>query len=390
MAEHSSKLGVGLCAAMAAATGLAIASQGCSRSGRAEGDDRLSTGLNALTDPSRQAAASVDSSATEADDAGTRQAADLLEQARRASQVSVDTGGPAPTANSQKPITTDEAFVASPPLLSEAQPEPVAAAVATPPATQSPEDRRRSLASELAGLIRAQGEDARSPAPTVARLAALEMIEPGISGESASGGPALTPAERRVLDAWRGMFVDARSKIESPGSDIMGLAEAMRTASENAGSVRPMRITRASLCTRVDGFGVYTELRKFGEQYKFLAGRRQRLVVYAEIEQFASRQRAAIEGGGPGFEVLLLQDLSLYHAGKDSDLLAWRKPDQEIVDVSRNRRKDFFVTQLIELPETLTVGSYRLKVRLTDRVGGATAESIIPIDVVADASAVRQ
>ncbi len=382
------------CAMLALAAGLAAGITGCSGSGGAADDAGLSTGLNALSDPDRQPSAAAGSEGIASEDPGRNDAVDLLEQARRASLVTVDSGGPGPQANTQKPVMAEERLPvpAGAPIAQESAAPPQAlAAEATPPTL---EQRRSALAGELAGVLRAQAETSPSPATTLAQMAALEMIEPGIAsdlGAADQGWPALSPAERRVLDAWRGMFVDARSKIESPGSDVVGLADAMRTASHNAGSVQPMRIICAALCTRVDGFGVYGELARFGDQYKLLAGRQHRLVVYVEVDRFAARPKSLPDSGGAsGFEVSLTQDLSLYHAGKESDLLAWRKPDQQIVDASRNVRRDFFVTQLIELPETLTVGSYRLKVRMTDGVGGATAEAIIPIDVVADASAMRQ
>jgi hypothetical protein len=80
--------------------------------------------------------------------------------------------------------------------------------------------------------------------------------------------------------------------------------------------------------------------------------------------------------------VELTRELSLYH---DADgLLAWRRPAVDITDSSLNRRRDFFFSEVIELPRTLSVGAYRLKVSVTDRVTGAVAESILAIDVVAD------
>jgi hypothetical protein len=44
---------------------------------------------------------------------------------------------------------------------------------------------------------------------------------------------------------------------------------------------------------------------------------------------------------------------------------------------------------MIELPATLSIGRYNLKVTVTDRTTGAQAERVLPIEVVADARLVR-
>ena len=58
-----------------------------------------------------------------------------------------------------------------------------------------------------------------------------------------------------------------------------------------------------------------------------------------------------------------------------------------IVDISRRQRRDFYLVADIELPPTLTVGGYQLKVTLVDETTGAEDAALIPIDIVADRSA---
>jgi hypothetical protein len=55
------------------------------------------------------------------------------------------------------------------------------------------------------------------------------------------------------------------------------------------------------------------------------------------------------------------------------------------VDTSRNKRRDFYLINRIELPSTLSIGRYQLKVIMRDLVSGAEAEAIIPIEIVAEA-----
>ena len=81
-------------------------------------------------------------------------------------------------------------------------------------------------------------------------------------------------------------------------------------------------------------------------------------------------------------EVRLTQELILY---KESDGLAvWRHEPTQIVDVSRNRRRDFYVVQMITLPARLSEGRYRLKVRLTDQHGDSVDETTLRVQIVAD------
>jgi hypothetical protein len=65
-------------------------------------------------------------------------------------------------------------------------------------------------------------------------------------------------------------------------------------------------------------------------------------------------------------------------------LAVWRQPQVQIVDQSRNRRRDFFVVQVIRLPGRLNVGKYRLKVTVDDVHSNTRAEMSLPIQIVAE------
>ena len=69
-----------------------------------------------------------------------------------------------------------------------------------------------------------------------------------------------------------------------------------------------LRIATAQLCSRVEGFGVYTPL----PGPKLLAGRRNAAIVYVELEHFTHRASSG-PNGEPGYLVELGQELSLYH-----------------------------------------------------------------------------
>ncbi len=139
---------------------------------------------------------------------------------------------------------------------------------------------------------------------------------------------------------------------------------------------QPVAIRHLTVCRRVMGFGVYEPF----ESTTFLAGRDQKMIVYLELEHFQPVQR-----DGDRFHVDLQQELTLYSA---DGLAVWRNEPVKINDVSSNRRHDFFVVQLITLPARLSVGQYRLKVRVTDLNGGSIDEQGLDLNFVADRSLV--
>lgn len=411
----------------------------------------ISTGLNALDQGgARPAPLRSDAEPTSADQ--TAGLLSLMEQAQLHAGVSVD-GAPSsapPTANLASAGPPPQAnpgvsfSLPAEPQLSITVPDlgpfPGVEARALPEIpSETRADRRARLIAELGALLDQEATEAPAPAPMLAQIAALKFLSlpptrtlltsdnPGGQLGGATKPPpdspaglnsppdpldaylnsgALSPREKDSLGAWDSFVTKARSALLQH-HDIAALAPPAQSLADALDAWTPLSITEARLCSKVDGFGVYHELKKFGGRYKFLAGRPARMIVYIEPVSF-THSRVSRDGVW-GHEVALLQDLRLYHAAQDSDTLVWRKPDQRITDFSRNRRRDFFVVQVIELPATLSVGAYHLKVILTDdapagsaasndagegskggRGGGGQAEIIIPIELVADASALRE
>lgn len=135
----------------------------------------------------------------------------------------------------------------------------------------------------------------------------------------------------------------------------------------------PLRIMTAELCRRVRGFGVYEPF----EKTAFLAGHEQPVVIYVELDSFTSEPTSA-----EMFQVRLAQEIKLVSVA--DGLTVWKQPTVEILDVSRNKRRDFFVVQLVRLPDRLTLGRYRMSIRVTDMANGNSAETTLPVSIVAD------
>ncbi len=62
----------------------------------------------------------------------------------------------------------------------------------------------------------------------------------------------------------------------------------------------------------------------------------------------------------------------------------WREHWQAGVDVSKNDREDFFIVQIVTLPDRLSVGRYHLKIHIRDEKSGAEAERSMEFEMVAD------
>lgn len=230
---------------------------------------------------------------------------------------------------------------------------------------------RRQLLAQLRKAIQTGDDPAVDKAMAVA---ALSLADPRreLDKDAVS---ALDPAKRDQVRRYHRVIVGLAQDVASADGRLDEQAVLKRI--DDLFGPQPMRVTNAELCRRVRGYGVYEPF----ESRVFLAGREHPVIVYAELNNYRVAETADQQ-----YEVRLAQELVLYN---ESDGLAvWKQPRVEIVDQSRNRRRDFFVVQMIRLPARLNVGKYLLKVRITDQHGGSLDEVTLPIQVVADQSLV--
>jgi hypothetical protein len=131
-----------------------------------------------------------------------------------------------------------------------------------------------------------------------------------------------------------------------------------------------LTIPNSVLCTNVDRFGVYEPM----EPATFKAGQNNVAVLYVEVANFSS-----VLNGRQQWETRLKHEGVLY---SETGLNVWQDQSDTVVDVSRNRRHDFYVVEKLRLPN-LPVGRYLLKVTVTDLQVSRVAEATVPIQVVA-------
>ena len=276
-----------------------------------------------------------------------------------------------------------QAVVPSPPLMHiDANPQPVldVSEVSSRqdqsqhseiPDLQSLPLDRQVLWNRLLNTIRSSDDQ---PVDKALAATALSLIHPDRRLDH-TDLLSLTPGQRKRVEQYHKVVV-ALAKDLPLGTNPFD-ADALGDRVRNMFDQSPIAIRHIELCRRVRGYGVYEPF----ETDVFLAGRKQPMIIYAELSNFTP-----VKSDDGRYEVHLSQDVVLYN--EPDGLAVWRQPKVDIVDESRNRRRDFFVVQMIKLPARLNVGKYVLKVRINDVNGGSLDEAAIPIQFVADQSLV--
>jgi hypothetical protein len=179
----------------------------------------------------------------------------------------------------------------------------------------------------------------------------------------------LSAEDREVVAALMDALSNFRTGARASGSGssspklkpLVELSERLRAAGS-------LGIPTAAFCTRVDGFGIYEPMGN-----RFPAGRETRVILYCEIENFASQLNAKNL-----WETRLTLETTLYDSKGTRVAVEERRP---VTDQSRNRRRDFFARGFIRIP-ALTAGQYSLTVTVTDVQANRLAETRVPVEIV--------
>ncbi len=170
---------------------------------------------------------------------------------------------------------------------------------------------------------------------------------------------------RQLVD----VIIATRDVLENPvttADTALAAADALHTSlAEQA----DLQIPTVALCTRVQTFGVYNEM----PPAALIPGRANRTIVYIEIANFFSEKTSTGQ-----YRTALTGELEVLTAGGNP---VWRHEEPNIVDLSRQRRHDFFLAQLVTLPATLGPGEYVLKVSIQDELSGKSNQAICPFSM---------
>ncbi len=146
---------------------------------------------------------------------------------------------------------------------------------------------------------------------------------------------------------------------------LIEMSDRLRSQSE-------LTLPTVALCKSVKGFGLYEPI----DADHIVAGKETRAIVYCEVANFASQLDDKQQ-----WQTKLTHEMVLYNEA--NGMRVWRKPVEPITDSCRNRRHDFYTFSIVQLPATLPVGQYVLKVTVVDQQANRVAESSLPVTVVA-------
>lgn len=273
----------------------------------------------------------------------------------------------APSAPAQDANLVPIAEVVAAQAQTPVKPQRTAAASPVTITTPSTLDRQALLNMLLEDIRR--GNDAQ--VVKAMAVSALSLVDPKrvLTADDVRG---LDAQQLALVRRFHELVTQVSSEIASGGKNVD--AAALSDHLDRIFGQNPIHIRKVALCRSVSGYGVYEPF----DSSTFIAGRDQPMIVYVEVDNYR------IVEDGEQYRVRLTQEIELY---TDSDgLRVWHLQPEQIADMSRNHRRDFFTVQLVHLPARLGVGKFRMKVRMTDLNGGSFDEWTQPIDFVANSS----
>lgn len=286
----------------------------------------------------------VDRSGSEASDAEDGVEAPVLKE------VTV-TGAPEPASAEKAPPRRSAGPVANEPVPEMVTPRDSFAADLAKQAAlvrEDPNNIEEQYRLRMMYLI--HGEDAKALEPVEGIDADIQeiiqaQIRALISARSSSGRDPATWANRQL-------------------ASIEELRQRMRARAD-------IVIPKVVLCTAIEGFGRYEPI----EPAEFPAGRKNLVLVYIEVDNFTSPKTET----GMYRTLLSVRQHLLTRDGQEM----WSKRDENIEDLARQQRRDFYLTiGPIAIPKALPPGEYTLKVEVEDMQAGKLNSSVAEFRIV--------
>jgi hypothetical protein len=163
------------------------------------------------------------------------------------------------------------------------------------------------------------------------------------------------------------MIPPEEKKIEVPADWPLPAAEVSSTIPPLE-ELTPFGVSELHLCRKVHGFGSFEGL----NETALKAG--QRLLLYCEVTGLEYQAK------DHGFLSRLASRIEIKSA--DGGRLQWEQDLGSAADLFGRRRRDYYVNYRIELPKSLSPGSYRLKLTQTDLVANRSTSAEIPLQIV--------
>ncbi|MCZ6445222.1 MAG: hypothetical protein O6758_03450 [Planctomycetota bacterium] len=189
---------------------------------------------------------------------------------------------------------------------------------------------------------------------------ALELV-PGIDADIQE---IIQAQIRALISARSSSGRDPATWANRQLSSIEDLRRRMRARAD-------LLIPKVVLCTAIEGFGRYEPI----EPAEFSAGRKNLVLVYIEVDNFTSSTTPS----GMHRTLLSVRQHLLTRDGQEM----WSKRDENIEDLARQQRRDFYLTiGPIAIPKALAPGEYSLKVEVEDMLAGKLNSSVAKFKIV--------
>ncbi len=182
---------------------------------------------------------------------------------------------------------------------------------------------------------------------------------------------ALAGEDRELIAAVGDALANFRNIVRNDPSPLA--SEKARPFIEMADRIRArsdLSVQSVNLCSSVKAYGNYEPI----EPMQFVAGNPSMSVFYCEVDGFLSQINEK-----QLWESRLSLELRLYN---EAGMQLWRVAPETVIDISRKRRRDFFIAKRIQLPSRLAPGAYMLKATIRDLQANRVAESTLQVSIV--------
>jgi hypothetical protein len=190
------------------------------------------------------------------------------------------------------------------------------------------------------------------------------MLEDLTSDESSGENLAQTlePAsENSIYNTLKAIY-EAEGAQDDPGKSLTEELKNQQDAIRDLANHSNLKVLSLAFCTAVDGFGMITKF----PTYTFRAD--QKALLYCELEDFVSIRIS------DGYETKLRGYYEIVNA--DGKIIE-RYAVPEDVDTCSNRRSDFYIAYLMQMPQDIPPGDYQLRLVIEDVHGEKTGRSKI-------------
>ncbi|MBC23542.1 MAG: hypothetical protein CMJ32_06450 [Phycisphaerae bacterium] len=230
-----------------------------------------------------------------------------------------------------------------------------------------PEPTRDLLLARLRDRLLADARGSDMPLAELLSIASLAMTDPGQSLDPESLQD-LTEEEAELLRQFHQFFMQVHSLLNESG-DASELARAVSELNEQLHPEPVLRIPQALMVSRVGGYGDYDVILPT----RFLAHSSASAILYIEMDRFTSTLE------DEHWKTSLSVQLEILR--RDNGSSVWEQDWQRVIDRSRQKREDFFISQILRWSDHLSVGEYTLKIRVRDEHTSEVVEKGIPFQM---------